>query len=673
MKALTHLGILLVFFVVSGVYFSPAFNGYDLNQGDISRFKGMSKELSDYRDSHDDQSLWTNSMFSGMPAYQISVGAENNIAAKVISAVRSIFPGPIGIVWLAMVCFYILCLCLRINPWIAMIASIAFGLASFNILFLGAGHASKVVAVAIMPAVLGGVILCFRGSWLAGLAVAGFFGALQLAANHPQMSYYLVIMLGCVAIGEGIRLILEKDLKKLGMAFGALAIAGVLSLLPNVTGLISTYNYSKHSTRGQSELTVLLDEGATQSKEGLGLDYILEYSLSRGEFWSVMVPNVKGGSSGYLGSVDGALDDVPRELKEQVAQSSSYWGDQKFTGGAFYYGALVIALFLLGMFFLKDKVKWPLFIVSLLAVFLSWKDPSAITHFFLDSVPFFDKFRDTKMMMVLLQITAPLVAALTLNQILKEPLEKGKAIWFYIGSGAGIFILLNFLLLPGVYFEFFGAAEQAQFKDYLQQYGSDPAQKGMILSIIDAIKGARMGMMKADVMRSLLIVFLGMGVVFAFAMRKLKAVPALIVVGLLITIDLWTVDRRYLDTDKPQKSRHWVKASDYDYPFEAMVADQSIYTIESQATEMEPALSNRLAIAKAKKGSNLTKKDAKNKQAAEFAALNESSNYRVLNIGNAFADARTSYFHKSIGGYHGAKLKAYQELIDFQLNPEIQK
>ncbi|MEO0404316.1 MAG: DUF6541 family protein, partial [Bacteroidota bacterium] len=263
-SALKHAGIVFLFFILSAIYFYPTFQGYELNQGDINHFKGMSKELRDYRLANDDQALWTNSMFGGMPAYQISMKPTNNLAANIISGVRAALPGPVGIMWLAMTCFYILCCCLKLDILIGMMASIAYGFASFNVLYLGAGHASKIVTVALMPGLVGGVLLCFRGKLLYGLAISVLFGALQLAANHPQMTYYLLILLGLIVIEEIIRLSLKKEGKKAGLAVATLAVAGILSFLPNSVGLLTTYEYSKHTTRGESELTTLIDQGATQ-------------------------------------------------------------------------------------------------------------------------------------------------------------------------------------------------------------------------------------------------------------------------------------------------------------------------------------------------------------------------------------------------------------------------
>lgn len=670
LSALKHIGILLIFFIISAVYFHPVFDGYQLEQGDISRFKGMSKELVDHREVNDSQSLWTNSMFGGMPAYQISTKAENSFPAAVITTIRTVFPDPVGILWLAMTCFYILCLCLKIDPWIGLIVSIAYGLASFNILYLGAGHASKVVAVALMPGLIGGILLTFRGKWIYGLAISALFGALQLAANHPQMTYYMVILIVFIVIEESIRLLIKGDLKKVAVSGAVLAVAGIISLLPNITGLMMTYEYSKSSTRGESELQKLIDQGATQSKDGLGEDYILEYSMARGEFWSSMIPNVKGGASNYLGNIEGALDGLDSELRQQVAQSPSYWGEQLFTGGAFYYGAVIMALFFLGMFYLKDRLKWPLFIAVLLAVFLSWKQPSGVTHFFLDYVPFFNKFRDTKMMLILLQLAAPLIAGLTLSQMRKEE-NPFKNIWLLIGAGVPVLLMLTFVVMPGSLFEFFSQAEQSQFRELLEQSSADVMQQGFLKKYIASVREIRIDVFRSDAVRSLLFVIIGLIAALSFVIKKVPTVASVAVLGLLIMTDLWSVDRRYLDAENPSKNRRWVKSQEYDFPFEASKADLAIFNAEVTNAGIQSKVEARVAFAEQQRGKKFTKRNYQEREAAEFAALNANTNFRVLNFTGPFSDARTSYFHKSIGGYHGAKLKSYQELIDFRLNDEL--
>ncbi len=673
-KALPHIIAIVAFYIIASIYFTPAYNDYDLNQGDIDRFLGMSKELRDYRDQFDDQSLWTNSMFSGMPAYQISMLQPNNLPQSIITGIKIVFPGPVGILWLAMVCFYILCCCLRINPWLGMLGAVAFALASFNFLYLGAGHASKVAAVAITPAVLGGVIQIFRGNWIMGAAITSFFGAMELAANHPQITYYLAILLVFVVIFESIALVRKGEPKKLINGAAALLIAAVLSIIPNITGLLTTYNYSKFSTRGDSELSISAPGLANESpKEGLNKDYILEYSMSRGEVWSVLVPDIKGGVSSAIGGDQELLKSVPNNFKQQVAQSSRYWGEQRFTGGAFYYGAIIFLLFVVGLFFTKDHLKWPLLIASLLAAILAWKDASFITDLFLNYLPFFAKFRDTKMMLVLFQIAGPLLAVMTLNQLFNgDELKDAQKKMLFAGGGLVFLILILFLAIPDTLFDFISPAEKDQFSSYLN--GGDPEQSAFVKQFITELKDVRMSIMRADVLRSLLFVVIGFGLTIALALKKLKPSMAIGLIALFTVVDLWSVDKRYLNNEKAKGGYvHWKKNEDRFFPFQASVADQSIFEQEVTARGIEDEIQTAVKNAEDRNGKRFTKRDLAKEEAAKFGELNFNSNYRVLNIGNPFNDARTSFFHKSIGGYHGAKLKSYQELIDFHLSPEINR
>jgi len=672
-KTVPHIIALVVFYIISSIYFYPAYKDYDLNQGDIDRFIGMSKELRDYREQFDEQSLWTNSMFSGMPAYQISMKQPNNFPHAIITGIKIVFPGPVGILWLAMVCFYILCCCLRINPWLGILGALAFALASFNFLYLGAGHASKVAAVAITPAVLGGVILAFRGNWLLGAAITSFFGAMELAANHPQITYYLAIMLVFVVIFEMIKLIKEKENKRLVYGLLAMAIAAVLSILPNISGLATTYKYSKYSTRGNSELTIAAPSVSNdEPKEGLDKDYILEYSMSRGEVWSVLVPDIKGGVSNAIGGDQELLKKVPNNFKQQIAQSSRYWGEQRFTGGAFYYGAIIFLLFVIGIFFHKDHLKWPLLIATLLAAVLAWKDASFITDLFLNYAPFFSKFRDTKMMLILFQIAGPLLAVMTLNQLLtKKEMSKKDQQMLFVGGGLVLLILVLFLAIPDVLFDFISPMEKEQFSSYLN--GGDPEQASFVKQFIAQLSDVRMSIMRADVLRSFLFVVLGLAMVIAVAFKKLKPNIAFGLLALFVVIDLWTVDTRYLNNEKARGGFvHWKKSEGRLFPFEAAPADLAIFSTEVNALGIEEQIAIALKEAETRNGKKFTKRDLAMQQATEFGELNFNSNYRVLNLGNPFNDARTSFFHKSIGGYHGAKLKSYQEIIDFHLNPEIQ-
>ncbi|MEZ4799058.1 MAG: YfhO family protein [Flavobacteriales bacterium] len=681
LKALPHIVAVVTFVIISVAYFSPITDGYELRQGDIDHWRGMSKELVDYRLVNEDEPLWTDSMFGGMPAYQISTLHSNNLLSYIDQAYKLFLPGPIGILFIAMLGMYIFALCLRINPWIGIIGGIAFGLGTINILFLAGGHVSKVHAIAYMAPALGGLLMATRGKWILGAGIFSLFFALNVSANHLQMTYYLVILLGAVALTEAIRLIIAKQIPHLLKAGSALLVGGLIAVLPSMSNLMTTYEYSKYTTRGSSELT-LTPEGETidaGEKKGLDTDYILQYNFGKGEAWSLIIPNASGGKSDYIGSDKELLRTVPREFRENIAQSSSYWGDQLFTGGAFYFGAIIMMLFVLGLIFAKDTIKWPFLLLAIITVGLASQDPGGLNDIFINKFPLYNKFRDSKMILSVFQVMASAMAMIMVNSILSKeennPLVGliGNKKHFFIGVGAFALIMIVVTASPNIVTDFLSSGEKAQFSQIETQIASDPQQLMMYDGYKTALTDVRKEIFQADAGRSLMFIFAGIALIMVAYFKKLPAAAFIASIALLVLVDQYVVARRYLSTEKIKGQYiNFVKPSEKTIPYQPSAADESIFENEVANIEDFDKKSETLyAAMKSSKVYGGVKDQNLLKKIGEYGVLGLNSDYRVLALGGTFSDAKTSYFHKSLGGYHGAKLMSYQEMIDFYLTSEI--
>lgn len=670
-----HVVAIAVFIGLASMYFSPLFEGNALRQSDVKQFQGMAKEIVDYRLMNDGKEpLWTNSMFGGMPAYQISVAHDSNVLIYVDRMMKLGLPTPVGILFVAMLGFYIFALCLRVNPWLGILGAIAFGFSTINILYIAGGHITKVNAIIYMAPALGGMILAFRGKWLLGSAIFALFLGLNITANHLQMTYYLAFLLVAVAIGESIRLLIQKEILTLGKTIGALALATVIGILPSASNLLTTLEYSEYTTRGTTDLTIKPKNPTNvQEKEGLNKNYILEYNFGPGEFLSILAPNAKGERGDYLGNDEAAMENVDSQYAQQIAQMNRYWGGQSFTGGAFYFGAFMIALFLLGLILLKDNLKWPFLAISILAILLASNDPGGINDFFINKFPMYNKFRDSKMILVLLQVMIPALGVLFLDRFFKkEGIIGDKKIWLY-ATGGVTFLIAILYIIPSLSGSFISVDEVKMFAQAAKS--QDPNQVTFVNGLKNALVETRIGLYKGDMGRALLLVILACGIVLASVYTKLSHFVFTGIAIAIVAFDNISVSKRYLNNEEEggvYKSYEPIDAAAF--PTLPSLADNRILsneigTVANFSAKISELQSKMLESIQYK----LITDEQTRRAIAAFGVLNLNTDYRVLSFSNPFAETTTSYFHKSIGGYHGAKLKRYQEIADFYVFDELNR
>lgn len=670
-----HVAAVAIFIVLAAVYFSPVWEGNQLKQSDVKQFQGAAKEIMDYRLMHGEEALWTNSMFGGMPAYQISMIHSGNWMNQIAEVLRLGLPTPVGILFVTMFGFYILALCLRINPWVGIAGAIAFGFASFNILYLGAGHVTKVNAVSYMAPTLGGLLLATRGKWLWGSIVFAFFLSLNISANHLQITYYLLIMLAIVAFSEGIRMLVQKKFVDLGLAVAGLLVAAFLAILPSASNLMTTYEYSKYSTRGESDISIAPKgtKAKTKAKAGLDKNYILEYNFGPKEALSLFIPNAKGGNAEYIVNDEDAMAEIQDpNYSEQIGQSNHYWGGQSFSGGAIYLGAVAFFLFLAGLFLVKDWLRYPAFLLSILCVLLSAKS-GGLNFWFIDHFPMYNKFRDTKMILVVLQVMVPLIAILLLDKVVKGEALEGNRKYQYGVIGVISFIGIVLFLAPSLSGNFITADETKQFGEAISNT-KDQAQISMIEGLKSELIHVRQSIYKADAGRTALFFIFTGGFLLLGLMGKVKPYIWMTAIGLLIGFDEINVDKRYLSNeDNGGTYEKYEELSLGEIPYMPGKSDLAILQNESNGilNFRQKVNATKLKFKEAELYSN---QDEKVKDIfAQFSTLQLNSNYRVFNFDNPFNETVTSYFHKSVGGYHGAKVKRYQQMVDFYIQGEMEK
>lgn len=618
----SHLIIVGIFILLVFFYFTPIWQGKALSQHDVIQAEASQKELFDYKDRDGQAPLWTNSMFGGMPTYQIWHEHSYNVATYFGRTLRTIFPVPTDIVLLYLLGGYLLFSVIGVRSWLAAIGAIAIAFSSYNFIYIEAGHLNKAYAIAYMAPIIAGVILTFKGSRTWGPILLTLFLALEIRTNHIQMTYYLFIALALFVLFELYYAIKDKRIKPFGIAFSLQVVAVAIAVLVNASVLFPTYEYSKLTTRGKANI-VKVDEKIEQA--GLDKKYAYDWSQGVGENITYLIPNAYGGKS------NGVLDEeshvakffikigYPQNQAVQIAKTfPSYWGEKPFTSGPWYLGAAVFALFILAFFIVKDRIKWWLIAATILAMLLSFgRHFPLVSDLFFDYIPMYNKFRAVESILVIASVLIPILAILAVNELLnnRKKIEKLKKKVLYTFAGVGGLCLLV-AFVPEIFLSFRPSTHNEFVQSLGQQLGDNSAGHELATALVKDRKDLAV----KDAYRSLFIVLLTFGLIWTYLKGKISQTILMGGLSVIVLADLWSVDKRYLN--------------------DGSFVEKRLGNIKIEKREVD-----------------------------ELIMMDKDPSYRVLDLTtNSFSDTRASYFHKNLGGYHAAKLMRFQELLEHQFS-----